>query len=198
MRTRTEALALLDDIADRGEGDADMPRSHFSTFLDMFNTWPDDDAVALDVPTDPSTRPRSEPAEDPGLIKHERALAWATIFNRHYRILLGWLQHALLTPHADPVSSGLCLRVFGEMLVLVGKLVDIDPYGLVSQVFFDELIVGVSGRGGGCPHGGSPSAGTGTPSASPSPAPRPRHGRRCSPPRTWRSSAPTAHLCSAG
>jgi hypothetical protein len=29
---------------------------------------------------------------------------------------------------------------------LVGKLVDIDPYGIVSQVFFDELIVGVPGR----------------------------------------------------
>lgn len=29
---------------------------------------------------------------------------------------------------------------------LVGKLVDIDPYGSVSQVFFDELVVGVAGR----------------------------------------------------
>jgi len=29
---------------------------------------------------------------------------------------------------------------------LVGKLVDIDPYGTVSQVFFDELVVGVPGR----------------------------------------------------
>ncbi len=29
---------------------------------------------------------------------------------------------------------------------LIGKLVDIDPYGTVSQVFFDELLVGVPGR----------------------------------------------------
>jgi hypothetical protein len=29
---------------------------------------------------------------------------------------------------------------------LIGKLVDIDPYGIVSQVFFDELLVGVPGR----------------------------------------------------
>jgi len=29
---------------------------------------------------------------------------------------------------------------------LAGKLVDIDPYGTVSQVFFDELLVGVAGR----------------------------------------------------
>ena len=29
---------------------------------------------------------------------------------------------------------------------LIGKLVDIDPYGAVSQVFFDELLVGVPGR----------------------------------------------------
>jgi hypothetical protein len=129
VRTRAEALALLDDVADQGEGDTDMPRSHFSTFLDMFDTWPDDDAVALDVPTDPSARPRTEPGEDPSLITHKRAAAWATIFNRHYRMLLGWLQHALLTPHADPVSSGLCLRVFGEMLVLaeVGPLLTTLP-----------------------------------------------------------------------
>lgn len=129
VRTRTEALALLDDVADQGEGDTDMPRSHFSTFLDMFDTWPDDGAVALDVPTDPSIRPRTEPGDDPGLITNERAVAWATIFNRHYRMLLGWLQHGLLTPHADPVSSGLCLRVFGEMLVLaeVGPLLTTLP-----------------------------------------------------------------------
>jgi hypothetical protein len=29
---------------------------------------------------------------------------------------------------------------------LIGKLVDIDPYGAVSQVFFDELVAGVPGR----------------------------------------------------
>lgn len=29
---------------------------------------------------------------------------------------------------------------------LAGKLVDIDPYGVVSQIFFDELIIGVPGR----------------------------------------------------
>jgi hypothetical protein len=129
VRTRAEALALLDDVADQGEGDADMPRSHFSTFLDMFDTWPDDDTVALDVPIDPTTRPRNESGEDLSLITHQRAAAWATIFNRHYRMLLGWLQHALLTPHADPVSSGLCLRVFGEMLVLaeVGPLLTTLP-----------------------------------------------------------------------
>lgn len=129
VRTRAEALALLGDVADQGEGDADMPRSHFSTFLDMFDNWPDNDAVALDVPTNPSTRPRAEPGEDPNRITHERTAAWATIFNRHYRMLLSWLQHALLTPHADPVSGGLCLRVFGEMLVLaeVGPLLTTLP-----------------------------------------------------------------------
>ena len=99
--SRAEALALIDDVADQGEGDEDTPYSHFSTFLEMFDNWPVDGTAALDVPVDPSTRPRSDGGSDPGLITHERAAAWATIFNRHYRLLLGWLQHALLTPRAD-------------------------------------------------------------------------------------------------
>jgi hypothetical protein len=127
--SRAEALALIDDIADQGEGDEDTPYSHFSTFLEMFDSWPVDWTAALDVPVDPSTRPRSDGGSDPGLITHERAAAWATIFNRHYRLLLGWLQHALLTRRAEAASSGLCLRAFGEMLALaeVGPLLATLP-----------------------------------------------------------------------
>jgi hypothetical protein len=36
--------------------------------------------------------------------------------------------------------------IVGAPVRLIGKLVDIDPYGTVSQVFFDELLVGVPGR----------------------------------------------------
>lgn len=36
--------------------------------------------------------------------------------------------------------------IIGAPVQLLGKLVDIDPYGVVSQVFFDELLVGVPGR----------------------------------------------------
>jgi hypothetical protein len=129
VRSRAEALALLDDVADQGEGDVDTPNSHFSTFLGAFDTWPDGESVALDVPVDPGTRARADGGPDPGLITHERSAVWASIFNRHYRMLLGWLNHALLTPQTDPVSGGLCLRVFGEMLVLaeVGPLLATLP-----------------------------------------------------------------------
>lgn len=125
VRTRADAIALLDDIADQGEGDADMPRSHFSTFLEMFDTWSEAGDPVIDVPTDPSTHPGT----GTGRITHPRAAAWAAIFNRHYRMLLCWLHHALLTPQTDPLSSGLCLRVFGEMLVLgeVGPLLTTLP-----------------------------------------------------------------------
>lgn len=144
VRTRADAIALLDDIADQGEGDADMPRSHFSTFLEMFDSWSEVEDPALDVPTDPSTRPGTGSGEDSGLITHQRAAAWATIFNRHYRMLLCWLQHALLTPQTDPLSSGLCLRVFGEMLVLgeVGPLLTTLPRA--------------EGDGDGTPRAGAP------------------------------------------
>jgi hypothetical protein len=127
--SRADALALIDDVADQGEGDTDTPYSHFSTFLEMFDCWPAGETPALDVPVDPSTRPRTDGGSDPGLITHERAAVWAAIFNRHYRMLLGWLQHALLTPRAEPASSGLCLRVFGEMLTLaeVGPLLATLP-----------------------------------------------------------------------
>jgi len=115
--SRAQALALVDDVADQGEGDRDTPYSHFSMFLEMFDGWPVDTTLALDVPVDPSIHPRGD-GNDPGLITNERAVAWATIFNQHYRLLLGWLQHALLTPRDSAASSGLCLRVFGEMLAL--------------------------------------------------------------------------------
>ena len=92
----------------------------------MFDEWPDDRAVALDVPLNPSTRPRLDGATDPGLVTHERSVAWATIFAQHYRLLLGWLHHALLTPEEDILPRG---RAFGDLLALaeVGPLLTTLP-----------------------------------------------------------------------
>jgi Trypsin-like peptidase domain len=64
-----------------------------------------------------------------GRITHPHARRWAAIFNHHYRMLLAWLQHALLTPNNAAASKGLSLRVFAEMLVLsdVGQLLATLP-----------------------------------------------------------------------
>lgn len=134
VRNRAEALSLLGEVAAQGEGDQDTPRSHFLIFLDIFDAWPTrDDEISLGVPTHPNTIPPHSDIDDPeiaaGRITHPRARAWALIFNHHYRMLLAWLQHALLTPTRSPAGPGLSLRAFGEMLALseVGALLTTLP-----------------------------------------------------------------------
>jgi hypothetical protein len=135
VRNRAEALSLLADIASQGEGEENMPRSHFLVFVDIFDAWPvgDEGAPSLDVPTHPNTTSAGSGTDDAdlagGRITHPRAGAWASIFNHHYRMLLSWLQHALLSRTRDPASSGLSLRAFAEMLVLsdVGGLLATLP-----------------------------------------------------------------------
>ena len=133
VRDRAGALSLLDDIAGQGEGDRDVPDSHFLTFVEMFDAWPGD-ATPLDVPTQPNTStPPPEGADDPptaaGRITHPRARAWAEVFNHHYRMLLSWLQQALLTDTRSAAGSGLGLRAFATMFVLsdVGQLLTTLP-----------------------------------------------------------------------
>lgn len=135
VRDRGEALSLLADVANQGEGEENMPRSHFLIFVDIFDAWPagDEETPSLDVPTHPNTISAGSGADDAdlaaGRITHPRAGAWASIFNHHYRMLLSWLQHALLRRTRDPASSGLSLRAFAEMLVLsdVGDLLTTLP-----------------------------------------------------------------------
>jgi hypothetical protein len=136
VRSREQALSLLLDIASQGEGEENMPRSHFLTFIDIFDAWPvsDQDAPSLDVPTHPNTISADSETDDvdlaAGRITHPRAKAWASIFNHHYRMLLTWLQHALLSPTRNTASAGLSLRTFAEMLVLseVGDLLTTLPH----------------------------------------------------------------------
>ena len=135
VRNREEALSLLADIASQGEGEENMPRSHFLVFVDIFDAWPvgDEGAPSLDVPTHPNTTSAGSGSDGAdlagGRITHPRAGAWASVFNHHYRMLLSWLQHALLSRVRDPASSGLSLRAFAEMLVLsdVGALLTALP-----------------------------------------------------------------------
>lgn len=133
VRNREEALSLLADVANQGEGERSMPDSHFLTFVDIFDGWPKNDSkITLDVPTHPNTT-LAENGDDPvvkhGRITHPRALEWAVIVNHHYRMLLVWLQHALLMDTVSAASPGLSLRVFDEMFALsdVGQLLTTLP-----------------------------------------------------------------------
>lgn len=133
VRDRTAALSLLDDIAGQGEGDLDVPDSHFLTFVEMFDAWPGN-GTPLDVPTQPNTStPPDDGSDDPataaGRITHPRARAWAEVFNHHYRMLLSWLQHALLTDSRSAAAGGLGLRAFAAMFALsdVGQLLPTLP-----------------------------------------------------------------------
>jgi hypothetical protein len=133
IHDRAEALHLLDEIAGQGEGDRDMPDSHFLTFVEMFDSWAGDEFV-LDVPTNPNTsQPPDDGADDPstaaGRITHDRSHRWALVFNHHYRFLLSWLQHALLTDNGSPAGRGLAQRAFAEMFAVsdVGRLLPTMP-----------------------------------------------------------------------
>ena len=126
VRDRAGAVRLLEEIAGQGEGDTDMPDSHFLTFVSMFESWPGDDVV-LGVPASPNTSPEPEDgADDPavaaGRITHERARRWAWVCDHHYRMLLSWLQHSLLVPGGDSAGNelvrGLARRAFAEMFAV--------------------------------------------------------------------------------
>ena len=128
VRTRAEALGLLADVANQGEGEGSVADSHFLAFVDVFDGWPvDDDGPSLEVPTNPAVG-SSSGADDGGLISHPHARDWAVVFNHHYRMLLAWIQHGLLTA-AGATADGLALRAFDEMFVLadVGPLLTTLP-----------------------------------------------------------------------
>jgi hypothetical protein len=133
VRSRNDALSLITDIARQGEGEQDMPQSHFLTFLEIFDAWPraGSNSPTLDVPIHPNTSLDLSRDGDltAGQISHPRARQWALVFNHHYRMLLTWLQHALLASSSDTEHSGLVLRTFAEMLGLsdVGRLLTTLP-----------------------------------------------------------------------
>jgi Ferritin-like len=127
VRSRAEALGLLADVANQGEGEGSVADSHFLAFVDLFDGWPVDDEPSLDVPTHPTVRSPAG-ADHEGLISHPHARAWAVVFNHHYRMLLAWIQHGLLTEEGT-TADGLALRAFDEMFVLgdVGPLLATLP-----------------------------------------------------------------------
>jgi hypothetical protein len=127
VRSRAEALALLADVANQGEGEGSVAESHFLAFVDVFDGWPDHDGPSLEVPTNPTVGSTAG-ADHAGLISHPHARDWAVVFNHHYRMLLAWIHHGLLTG-ASATADGLALRAFDEMFVLadVGPLLTTLP-----------------------------------------------------------------------
>jgi hypothetical protein len=137
VHDRAGAVRLLEEIAGQGEGDTDVPDSHFLTFVELFESWPGDDAV-LDVPTGPNTSPVPEdgvddPAIAAGRITHDRSRRWAWVCDHHYRLLLSWLQHSLLVDGGSPAGGKLvrelAQRAFAEMFAVsdVGRLLTLLP-----------------------------------------------------------------------
>lgn len=131
VSTRAEALALIDDVAAQGEGDRDEPDSHFLTFVEIFQAWRDDPPLPSDVhdvPVNPNAS-RAPAIGDPdplaaGRITERASRAWAIAFDHQYRMLLTWLQHALLAGSSAPRARGLALRVFDAMFAVaeIGEL----------------------------------------------------------------------------
>jgi Ferritin-like len=151
---RAAAADAVRAIGAQGEGFDPGPvedESHFERFLNLYKTVAALTAsgveVAREVTTDPNTThapaarfargtdAATEEQRAPGRITHERARAWAQLFNMRYRMLLGTLAHFLRVdgprygPDGDRTARGLLLiATFDEMRHLAkiaGKLVEL-------------------------------------------------------------------------
>jgi hypothetical protein len=133
ITSKEEALTLLEDVARQGEGYLAGGRTHFDTFLRMYDEWVAREVDRDEKHHDAGTRHAIYPvARNPytgqdgegSAITAPEAFAWAVCFNQHYRLLLVWLSHSLLTLDDAELARGLALRAFGEMLAIadIGQL----------------------------------------------------------------------------
>jgi hypothetical protein len=131
MRGRTDALAALSEISIQGEGSGTAGNSHFERFLAAFRgsssstpptpPFPDigEWQPARNVPTDPRVlKPGDSPG--PGDITHATTQNFANLANLRYALLLGYIEHSLLTTGAD--RSFLIDQCFHEMIAGLRKL----------------------------------------------------------------------------
>jgi len=100
VRSRSEAVAILQDIKEQGEGasmGAAMEKPHFQRFLDIYSQFPEegDWVPTRNVPTNPNTAPDPQPdaTMERGRLQSLRALQWAALLNLRYRMLLTNLMH---------------------------------------------------------------------------------------------------------
>jgi hypothetical protein len=115
IATRADALRALRDIGVQGEGWAgnDGDDTHFARFLRIFRDFPEEGkpggpppawvpvrAVPDNPTTDPDRRGHITPITD------KDALAWAHLFNLHYRMLLYTIDHSLRVGKATVPIAG--------------------------------------------------------------------------------------------
>jgi ferritin-like protein len=131
MATRTEALAGLRDIAGQGEAEDVRPGdkmedSHFDRFARIFRSYqkilkddPDWSPSRL-VPRNPYAGVTAHAPKKTTAITAQASLAWASLLNIRYRMLLSLLTYTYRIPHDVPDSAPLRRapmlgRIFGEM-----------------------------------------------------------------------------------
>lgn len=131
MATRTEALAALRDVAGQGEAEHLKPDdrnedSHFDRFAKIFRAyqaiWKKDRnwSPSRAVPVNPfAGQPKNAPRGTTAITAHD-SVAWASLFNIRYRMLLSLLTYMYRVPRDAPESSHLrrapmLARLFGEM-----------------------------------------------------------------------------------
>lgn len=131
MATRTEALDALRDIAGQGEAehlrsDAKMEESHFDRFARIFREY---QAIlkkdpkwspSRPVPENPYAGEAEYAPEGTTAVSNPASMAWASLFNVRYRILLSLLTYTFRIPRDAPESAKLrrasmLARTFGEM-----------------------------------------------------------------------------------
>ena len=144
VHSRAEALALLHEIGEQGEGHENgAAQSHFQRFLKIYRELEAFDPAQSyrhPVPTNPSTgEVVSGEGATPILNPHTRQ--WAQLLNLRYRLLLGYLwhflhtEHELFTPAGDRTGRGwLVIWTFYEMshVKAAGELLvrlDLDETG---------------------------------------------------------------------
>jgi hypothetical protein len=131
MATRTEAIETLREVAGQGEAEHLRPHdkmepSHFDRFATIFRSY---QAILKKDPGFTPSRPVpvnpysgearfAPPGTTP--ITAKDALAWASLFNIRYRMLLTLLTYSFRVPRDEPAlahqrRAPLLSRVFGEM-----------------------------------------------------------------------------------
>ncbi|MGV0743830.1 ferritin-like domain-containing protein [Mycolicibacterium sp. XJ870] len=126
---RAAARNAILDVAVQGEGPSHGPlESHFDRYLNMFHGQngvkkfpPDDFTATRPLPTDPKASSFSE----------TRTRGWAELADQRYGLMLGFIEHYLLTSDAD-VRTKLSRWALDEMSQLAAM---------------NEILVGLPGPG---------------------------------------------------
>jgi hypothetical protein len=135
---RAAALKAIRDVAEQGEGPTDSGKaSHFQRYRTMYRGGdgipPFPPAGAAWIPTHPvPTDPR------PDAIREPRTKRWAQLADLRYALLLGFIEHHLLTSDADDRAhlAGWAIDEMFTLGRLAGKLVTLPQDSGVAALPF--------------------------------------------------------------